>query len=293
MNDMTEHLDIEGVFNFEVEDLKNELAKRGLSTIGTKSDLQERLLQYMDNSVVNGDKSKDSAEESLDKSDLLEESLDTVMNLDNTKDSNITIIDTTGNCDYEDIDIDVDIIIEKSDSSKKTRTCGVDVKKGRTIKCNQGKSVPTVVKISLDPMTNGEKKENRSKRFGEASSESEKKKLRLGRFSSSVSGPEKGTVVSAKDKLKARTERFSSSTATVTNAGSVMPTSTSTSTTTISINTGSSTVDRLKSREERFADVNLKKRQERFGTTHSRSLNLNPDMKVRKQKRMQKFGTVQ
>ena len=299
---MAEQLDIESVFKFKVEELKQELGKRGLTKNGSKADLQERLLQYVTNKsytkeyeiapvndiIVDDEKLKESSEKSLGKSDALEDCLDesemVIANFDGTKNLVDEIIDTvvTPNDDnvsipidedVDDDDVDDDMISEKTvigDNIENTDSIHNDIVVQDYV--NEIK-VPKAKVISLS-MTVGQKKENRSKRFGEASSETEKKKARLGRFFSSVSGLGRGEPVTEEDveKIKKRVERFGAVSTILTKP--------------------ENSKDRLKVRHERFADTNLKKRQERFGAVYKQSLNLNSDMDVRKKDRLSKFGAV-
>ena len=127
-----------------------------------------------------------------------------------------------------------------------------------------------------------EKLEQRSKRFGAPTSEEEKKKQRLGRFSASATTTTPAPSSSCNATAPATvvgpgTEKVSTATATTTKATKLVR---------------GSAADRLAERQARFADTTLKKRQERFGVVTSRSLNLTTDMKTRKLMRAQKFGTV-
>ena len=126
-----------------------------------------------------------------------------------------------------------------------------------------------------------EKLEQRSKRFGAPTSEEEKKKQRLGRFSASATTttttPASSCNATASATVVTGKERVSTATATTTKATKLVR---------------ASAADRLAERQARFADTTLKKRQERFGAVTSRSLNLTTDMKTRKLMRAQKFGTV-
>lgn len=312
---MAEQLDIESVFKLKVDELKVELTKRGLAKSGSKSDLQERLLQYVtnksyteeykiapDTSVGEEDLSQDTSdtlEETLDKSntsevfdktDNLENCLDKTEPVDSKDVDDEDIIDTPNDddgpetCDVNGDNVDIIVSPEKSDVSDNVKTTydidlDIDDKDSKitdTSDVNQTKV--SKVKIVSLPISNGDRKESRSKRFGGASSETEKKKARLGRFFSSVSGLGKGEPVTEEDveKIKKRAERF----------GAVS---------TILTQPVDSSADRLKQRQERFADSSLKKRQERFGVVQKQSLNmsdLNADMSVRKQNRLAKFGTL-
>jgi len=312
---MEEELDIEAVFKFKVEELKQALAKRGLPKSGSKTELQERLLQSVTNKAyINNDYGGTSANDSigeneeykeltedhsdnlddcLDKSDALEEdstdkhdsselslnNSETIDNLEKVKDLDDEIIDTvtTPNDDVSATDenpddvIDVHVKVDKIDKVDKNELPfkNEDTSEESSIE-NTSKPKFSKVKIATISMTNCEKKENRSKRFGEATSEAEKKKARLGRFSSVGLG--KGEPVTEEDveKIKKRAERFG-----------VVSTI---------LTTPDSSKDRLKLRQERFADTSLKKRQERFGIVQKQSLNLDSDMNARKQNRLAKFG---
>jgi len=137
---------------------------------------------------------------------------------------------------------------------------------------SSGQSKPKFCPVTItSPMlSEKQKKEDRSKRFGdsqEASCEQiAKKKARLGRTFKSIGG-EETIAASDLEKIKKRAERFGP-------VSSLL------------------TPDKLHSRKERFADPAVRKRQERFGTTTVSSLDLTSDMEGRKQSRLAKFGAV-
>lgn len=126
------------------------------------------------------------------------------------------------------------------------------------------------VKTGSLPLTEQERKEIRSRKFGGPVSEPERKKARQDRFSTSglasgLGNKEPLTEVD-KDKIAKRAERFGP----------------------ISSINSSSESDRLKNRQARFADDKIKKRQERFGVVQPTKPT--DSTELRKQQRAMKFG---
>jgi len=238
---MAEELDVDAIFKFKVDELKQELAKRGLIRSGSKSDLQERLLQYVtsqfntkeyeseptDTSVADTD---EKLTNSLDTEDTEvadsvaecsgkhENSIDDIDNSDSTEvvcDNLINNVDETPNDtsvpDLE--DCDEYTTVDQTDFIKHTCPEGVVVPDEHS-NLEHTKSTSETkfcrVTITSPEITEGMKKENRSKRFGAllSESETERKKSRLGRFSSMGLG--QGEVVTEEDieKIKKKSRKI-------------------------------------------------------------------------------------
>eukprot|EP00794_Sanderia_malayensis_P003735 gene3735-4257_t len=190
--------DIVGLPKLKVDDLKKELQKRGLKTKGTKSELQERLLEYLKKDVVATDTTTESDDKDVDVSDLgqcVEDELEA------------SIDDPPIDKEIEDSSLvkeDVPVTANGNPSSKKTAVVVAPE--------------PLVAKpiMALKPgfgNTAEEKRLQRGKRFGEVTNETDKKKLRAERFK--INDSTTGVTVKGKtitgdelEMLKKRADRF-------------------------------------------------------------------------------------
>lgn len=226
----SQELDIDSIFKLKVDGLKEELKKRKLPIKGSKSELQERLLQYVTTSSVSNDTLSvtseqlllaDTSEEEVAKKDL-EESLQD-LETPNLLDENPKFED------YSSVQTDADIIITEPVPNAEDK--------------KEGKDLVPKKKTTISFQSTQERIENRTKRFGTVVSEGEKKKARLLKFSENIET--KNIVsISSDDKMKKRIERF----------GKVSK-----------LSSELSEKDKLELRKERFVDDRMKKRQERFG----------------------------
>jgi len=277
-----DELDVDSIFKLKVDDLKQELTKRDLPKTGSKADLQERLLQYVtsklystesesvleDASLTDADtKLEASLEAELDASDPVEDEgkqeEDDMSGMNN-------VISPTANLLNDELDVVVDHTTNINETTDVTNVQLNDDTKTLV----ESKPKFSRVTITSPVITEKTKKESRSKRFGDTSTpssdqgDSEKKKARLGRFSSTSMAKGEPITEGDVEKIKKRAERFGP-------VSSII----------------SSPKERLENRKERFADPLIQKRRERFGATPA-SLNITSDMDERKQSRLAKFGAL-
>lgn len=249
--------DGEAVINLKklkVAELKKELADRGLSTKGNKSDLQERLEKCLADQgmVVSQDESDDIVDEH-DPDDDLDNDADDLDDVD--------VGDVSEHLEAEDLDTK-----ETEDDKEVTQEVAANETEKKT-------TVGSVKKVPITPpgkvagqvtLTDAEKKSKRLERFGMSPpvTDVEKKQARAQRFgfsSPASNGSAKSSpIVGGKevdvDKLKKRAERF----------GAVSPAMT-----------------KLEENDK------LLKRKQRFGVTISGSPG---DISDAKKKRAERFG---
>lgn len=271
---MAEELDIDTIFKLKVDGLKRELEKRKLPKSGTKSELQERLLNHLTThdiaAITNKGEPLDDTTEDEELNQEIEASLDKI--------DTPTVLSEEGQKFLGEEDAETPVVNEKEEEKKEelvenpiTESTQVNTNVEEKEQPIQKKEVsPSVKKISL---TESEKIEQRSKRFGTTVSETEKKKSRLERFGSD--SHKTTTNVGDGDKLAQRSARFGSS-------------KTTNSKTITSTDSSIPNASKLKERQERFVDAKIKKRQERFGVIQS--TNPSNDLEARKRQRALKFG---
>ncbi|XP_057294223.1 SAP domain-containing ribonucleoprotein-like [Hydractinia symbiolongicarpus] len=272
---MAEELDVETIFKLKVDGLKQELGQRGLLKTGSKAELQTRLLSFItthDGAAILKSGENEAVDENSTEDEELKKELEA--SLDN--------LDTPTNVeDGHHVDLTDDIVTTPTNNQPTENTnlpatkttsvpTAINSKENTTLEKNSNAAkpaLPPVKTVSLQ-LTEDQRKENRSKRFGGAVSETEKKKSRMERFSSSLSGKAEPVNATDKEKINKRAERF----------GAVS-----------SVLTKTSETERLKQRQERFVDDKIKKRQERFGVVQATTKS-NTDMEARKLQRAKKFG---
>merc|ERR1711936_715843 len=259
----------------KVDDLKQELTKRDLPKTGSKSDLQERLLQYVTSKLYSNEGESVLEDASLTDADTkLEASLEAELDaFDPVEDegkqeddmngmNNIT--SPTANLLNDELGVVVD---DTTNSNEITDVAKVQLNDD-TKSLVESKPKFSRITITSPVVTEKTKKESRSKRFGDTltpssdQGDSEKKKARLGRFSSTSMAKGEPITEGDVEKIKKRAERFGP-------VSSII----------------SSSKERLENRKERFADPIIQKRRERFGATPA-SLNITSDMDERKQNRL-------
>jgi len=243
----------------KVAELKKELADRGLSTKGNKSELQARLERCLSEQGVVV--SQDESEEIVDEHDVDEHDVED--DLENDAD------------DLDDVDVGEDVAEHLGAEDLEEQAKDKEITKDTMVAEKQEKAATSPVKkVPITPpgqkpasltMTDDQKKAQRLARFGQSppGAEADKKQARAQRFglsSPTSNGTAKSSpIVAAKDvdveKLKKRAERF----------GAVSP-----------VMTKIEETDKLLKRKQRFGvavvsspadstDAKKKKRAERFG----------------------------
>ncbi|XP_066930857.1 uncharacterized protein [Clytia hemisphaerica] len=177
---MAEELDIETIFKLKVDGLKEELGKRKLTKSGTKAELQERLLNHITTNDITSITNKDepvlddtTEDEELNKE--IEESLDkidtpTALGDEKSKFLSDEAAEPAKEAGTQDkVEEKVEEPVPTPEENITDTESKVDGKKEQT------KKIVTV------PLTESEKIEQRSKRFGAVVNETEKKKARMDR----------------------------------------------------------------------------------------------------------------
>jgi len=310
-----EDLDVDSIFKLKVDELKQELAKRNLPKSGSKADLVERLLQHVtsklyttptttqeDESTVLEDSAisnevdtkleasleaeldeeveEEEVEEEKGDGGGMDDDLDNSVSQEDEFTSTVSEGNTTEEEEFQILDqttTDNAVHASDADTTKAAEASTTAKQPVSTVPVNSEKPKFCRVTITSPVVSEKTKKESRSKRFadslgGDGGGDEEKKKARRGRFSSMGMGSGDAVTDDDVEKIKKRAERFGA-------VSSVL-----------SPSVGSA--DKLSIRKERFADPIAKKRQERFGTTNTSSLNLSTDMEARKQSRLAKFGAL-
>lgn len=306
---MSNDIDVDGVFRLKVEELKQELAKRGLTKSGSKVELQERLLQFITSPANRGRALIKSLEQDIDpttEDELLNKPLDHSIDSDNELNSGKEEDKFESDLEEEEQrlieDEEDESIITDDPIADEVHIEYVEEKPAKAIKDFKHRPVKIVSatvkppdtktsteisdepkpaspsKIIIKPSSDNEKRDSRTKRFGCATNEVDKKKSRIERFSIGDSTSDNNTsaglssAVSSTngdaDRISKRTERFG----------------------VVSSDPVQSTSDKVEQRKSRFMDDKMKKRQERFGVI-TPSISSPASDSEKKNARLLKFAT--
>ncbi|XP_067005865.2 uncharacterized protein [Anabrus simplex] len=262
----------------EVAELKKELKARGLSTVGNKTDLMERLhmsLQGEGSLIMDSDLVVADSEEILDEDEVLadEEALDDDIGDISGKTDDIITDDIMAENKRKVEDLEAEekpakkITLNRNSVSVSEKENHQDQNANETSEAQEKK----IIKISALSMK--ERLEMRAKKFGVTLSVDAKKEARAARFGTSASASS-GNVSTNLDVLKKRAERFGTS------VSSVMSK--------IELD------EKLKKRQERFGVVqpSATKKVSTTSTTSASAVPVNSSLEEKKRQRAARFKLV-
>ncbi|XP_067005868.2 SAP domain-containing ribonucleoprotein isoform X5 [Anabrus simplex] len=260
-----------------VAELKKELKARGLSTVGNKTDLMERLHMSLQGGslIMDSDLVVADSEEILDEDEVLadEEALDDDIGDISGKTDDIITDDIMAENKRKVEDLEAEekpakkITLNRNSVSVSEKENHQDQNANETSEAQEKK----IIKISALSMK--ERLEMRAKKFGVTLSVDAKKEARAARFGTSASASS-GNVSTNLDVLKKRAERFGTS------VSSVMSK--------IELD------EKLKKRQERFGVVqpSATKKVSTTSTTSASAVPVNSSLEEKKRQRAARFKLV-